>query len=203
MDFRKYEKGQTKFELRNPLSEIPEDHICFLVEKIVEGLDFSEINGKYQHTPGKLAYNHEMLTLLVLMGAVDGIFSSRKLEELTHVNYVYIYLTGNEKPDFRTISRFKIECENLLKEAFRETVKMGIKLNIVKFKYMSMDGSPIKVNASKNRRYREKDLIVAEKLIEKGIMVDEEEDLLYDDESSLILPKEKMEKVKEILGEKS
>nr|WP_302579141.1 transposase [Methanobrevibacter arboriphilus] len=167
MAFRKYEKGQTKFELRNPLKEIPEDHICFLVEKIVDELDFSEINGKYQHTPGKPAYNREMLTLLVLMGAIDGIFSSRKLEELTHINYVYIYLTGYEKPDFRTISRLKIECEDLQKETFRETVKMGIKLNIVKFKHITIDGSPIKANASKNHRYREKDLIIAEKLIKK------------------------------------
>nr|WP_302579140.1 hypothetical protein [Methanobrevibacter arboriphilus] len=32
-------------------------------------------------------------------------------------------------------------------------------------------------------------------------MIDEEENLLYDDESSLIIPKEKMEKAKEILDE--
>jgi transposase len=199
MALRKYEKGQTKFEIRNPLEKIPKDHICFLVEKIVDELDFSQIHGKYQHTPGKPAYNRKMLTLLVLMGAIDGIFSSRKLDELTHINYVYIYLTGNENPDFRTINRFKIECRDILREAFRETVKVGIKSNIVKLKHISGDGSPIKANASKNSRYREKDLIIAEKLIEKGIKVDEEEDLLYDNESSLIIPKEKMEKAKEIL----
>lgn len=201
MVLRRYEKGQTKFELNNPLNNIPNDHICFLVEKIVNKLDFSNVNGKYQETAGRPAYNRKMLALLVLMGAIDGIFSSRKLEELSYVNYVYIYLCGNETPDFRTINRFKIECEDLLRDAFVETVKTGIRLNIVKLKHISVDGSPIKANASKNSRFNEKDLIIAEKLIRKGIEVDEEEDLLYDDESSLILPKEKMEKAKEILDE--
>ena len=31
-------------------------------------------------------------------------------------SFVYMYLTGNEKPDFRTICNFKKECKDLIEK---------------------------------------------------------------------------------------
>ncbi len=35
-----------------------------------------------------------------------------------------MYLTGNEKPDFRTICNFKKECKELIENTFKKTVKI-------------------------------------------------------------------------------
>ncbi|GAA5818562.1 MAG: transposase [Methanobrevibacter sp. CfCl-M3] len=75
MALRKFDRERENFELINPAERIPDDHICFLVKEIVERIDFTESNEKFLHTAGEPAYDRELLTLLVLMGAVDGRFS--------------------------------------------------------------------------------------------------------------------------------
>ena len=127
MALREYDKGQVTIDLWDPLKVLPSDHVVFKVEKIVEKLDFSEANGKYQGTPGNPAYNRKMLLFLVLMGAVDGVFSSRRLAEFTKRDLVYMYVTGCKTPDFRTLANFKKECSSLIKEAFRKTAEFGEK----------------------------------------------------------------------------
>jgi transposase len=90
---------------------IPEDHICNLVEVVVESIDVGEIEQKYRSGPGNPAYSRQMLLRLVLMASVDAIWSSRKIAKLAHENVVYMYLTGHEKPDFRTICNFKLPAK--------------------------------------------------------------------------------------------
>jgi len=47
------------------------------------------------------------------------------IARLAHENVVYMYLTGNEKPDFRTICNFKRECKELIEEAFKKAVTVA------------------------------------------------------------------------------
>jgi len=101
---------------------IPETHICHLIAALVDELDFSNINEKYRCTRGRPAYPGKMLLRLLLMAYTDCVFSSRKIAKLAEENVIYMYLTGGEKPDFRTICNFKIECKVLFAKAFLETV---------------------------------------------------------------------------------
>ena len=78
-----------------------------------------------------------MLTRLVIMASVDGIFSSRKIMKLAEENMVYMYLSGMDKPDFRTIWRFKIECAEQIEEAFQMTVTVAKNAGIGQIKTYS------------------------------------------------------------------
>jgi transposase len=78
---------------------IPEDHICNLVVAVVSCIDVSEIEEKYLDQPGNPAYPRRMLLRLLVQAAIDGVWSSRKIDKLAHENVVYMYLAGNEKPD--------------------------------------------------------------------------------------------------------
>ena len=88
----------------------------------------SEVEKKhrFRFTPGNPAYSRRMLLRLVIMASVDAIWSSRKIARLARENVVYMYLTGNEKPDFRTICNFKRECKELI-EVKRRTGSMVIR----------------------------------------------------------------------------
>lgn len=57
---------------------IPVDHICYLVIAIVNSMDVSEVEKKYRFTPGNPAYSRRMLLRLVLMAAIDAVWSSTK-----------------------------------------------------------------------------------------------------------------------------
>ncbi len=88
--------GQSKI-LPLDISElIPVDHICYLVIAIVNSIDVSEIEEKYMFKPGNPAYPRRMLLRLLVQAAIDGVWSSRKIDKLAHENIVYMYLAGNE-----------------------------------------------------------------------------------------------------------
>ena len=76
-----------------------------LVDEVIESMDFSEIEEKYQGL-GHPAYHPKMMLKLLIMGAIDGIRSSR-IARMARENVVYMFLAGNLKPDFRTISDFR------------------------------------------------------------------------------------------------
>ncbi len=206
MVLREDKMGQT-FLVPVDLKEfIPKNHICFLISDMVDQLDFKELESKYRYTPGNQAYSRRMLMRIVLMAAVDGVFSSRKIMKLINENLVYIYLSGVESSGFRTILRFKIEAKELIEEAFQATVLTSKKLNLLNLEHISIDGTKIKANASNNNNLTEEEIKTIKKILQKGIDVDKEEDQLYDEEQNnevkIPLNKEERKKlIKEVLKE--
>lgn len=180
---------------------IPENHICHLIIALVDKLDFSSIDEKYRCTRGRPAYPRKMLLRLLLMAYTDCVFSSRKIAKLAEENVIYMYINGGEKPDFRTICNFKIECKYLFAMAFLETVYFARTLGMVKLGKLPIDGTIIKANASNQHTISKEDLKLVQELIDKGILVDVEEDDLYGDERGDQLPPGSQSKICEILDE--
>ena len=129
---------------------IPEDHICYLVESIVESLDFTSFDMKYSGA-GHPAYHPRVVLKILIMGVLDRVRSSRRLAKNARENIVYMYLSEKLTPDFRTISDFRKENSDLVKEAFRHTVGVGRDEGLLDLSHLSTDGTKIKANAS-NRR---------------------------------------------------
>jgi transposase len=162
----------------------------------VDGLDFKKNERKYKYTKGKPAYSRHMLIRLVIMASVDGIFSSRKIMKLAEENMVYMYLSGMDKPDFRTICRFKIECAEQIEEAFKMTVIVAKNSGMVKLKHIAIDGTKIKANASSTNLINQEEIQTIRELLKKGIETDEEEDKIYGDKRDDEIPPELLSKTK-------
>ena len=169
---------------------IPVDHICYLVIAIVNSIDVSEIEKKYRFKPGNPAYPRRMLLRLLVQAAIDGVWSSRKIDKLAHENVVYMYLAGNEKPNFRTICNFRSENKELIEAVFKKTVTSAKALGILKLGHLSTDGTKMKANASNNYTLSKAEIEAIREIIERGIAIDEEEDKLYGDKRGDELPPE-------------
>ena len=169
---------------------VPKDHICNLVVAVVEGVDVSEIEKKYRSKPGNPAYPRGMLLRLMVQASIDGVWSSRKIERLTHENVIYMYLSGNEKPDFRTLCNFRKENKELIEEVFEQTVRVAKSLGVLRLGHLSVDGTKLKANASNNYTLSEEELEEIREIIERGIAIDEEEDRLLGDKRGDRLPPE-------------
>jgi len=178
---------------------VPENHICHLIVALMDKLDFSSVEEKYRCTSGRPAYSRRMLLRLLLLAYTDCVFSSRKIAKLAEENVIYMYVTGGEKPDFRTICNFKIECKVLIAAAFLETVYFARSLGMVKLGNLPIDGTIIKAKASNQHSISEEDLELVQKLIDKGILADMEEDDLYGDERGDQLPPGSKDKIREII----
>jgi transposase len=188
--------GQTWLVPRRLVSFIPDNHLCFFITNLVDGLDFKKNERKYKYTKGKPAYSRQMLTRLVIMASVDGIFSSRKIMRLAEENMVYMYLPGMDKPDFRMICRFKIECAEQIEKAFKMTVIVAKNSGMVKLKHIAIDGIKIKANASSTNLINQEEIKTIRELLKKGIEADEEEDKIYGDKRGDEIPPELLSKTK-------
>ncbi len=172
------------------LELIPEDHICHFVADVVNSMDMSEMEERYKFTPGNPAYSRRVLLRLVIMASVDAVRSSRNIAKLARENVVYMYLAGNDKPDFRTICNFKKECKELIEEAFKTTVVVAKAVGIVNLGHISTDGTKLKANASNWYTLNKEELEEIRQILERGLAVDEEEDRLYGDKRGDELPPE-------------
>lgn len=190
---------------------IPVDHICNLVVAVVNLVNISDIEKKYQCQPGNSAYSRRMLLRLMVQAAIDSIFSSRKVDRLAQENVIYMYLAGNEKPDFRTLCNFRRENRELIAEVFKKTVMIAKAVGILQLGHLSTDGTKVKANASNQYTLSKEELEQIKQIIEQGIMVDEEEDRLYGDRRGDELPPElntqekirrKIEEIEQTQGKK-
>jgi transposase len=211
MTLREDKMGQTWLLPVSLLDLIPEDHICHFVADVVNSMDMSEIDERYKFTPGNPAYSRLVLLRLVIMASVDAVWSSRNIAKLARENVVYMYLAGNDKPDFRTICNFKKECKELIEEAFKMTVAVAKAAGIVKLGHISTDGTKLKANASNSYTLSKAELEEIRRILERGIAVDEEEDQLYGDKRGDELPpgpdtrekiRRKIEEYKEASGKR-
>ncbi|HLE24854.1 MAG TPA: transposase [Thermodesulfobacteriota bacterium] len=129
---------------------IPEDHICYLVESIVETLDFTTFDKNYSGA-GHPAYHPRIPLKILIMGVLDRVRSSRRLAKNARENVVYIYLSEKLTPDFRTISDFRKDNSDIVKEALRHTVTLAREEGLLDVTHLSTDGTKKRTNAS-NRR---------------------------------------------------
>jgi transposase len=158
---------------------IPSDHICYLVESFVDEMDFSEFEIRYDGS-GHPAYHPRIMCKILLQSMLDRVRPSRAVARNVRENIVYMYLAEKLQPDFRTISDFRKENENLIAKLFKNTVKAAKDLGVIGLEQLSTDGSKVKASASKKSAVTKDILKVIEEYVKnelkKGIEIDKVED---------------------------
>lgn len=188
---------------------IPKDHICYLIEDVIDQIDFSSFD-KEVEGPGNPSYHPRISLKIILNGICERITSTRKLEKLTYENIVFRYLAENLNPDFHTIALFRKENRQLIKQSFLQTIVIAKNLNMVNFNKLYLDGIKVKANASKSKSFTKEEIDFLSDFIDKHLeemdKVDEEEDKKYGDSNGepkipdyLTSRRKLKEKIKEIL----
>lgn len=158
---------------------IPSDHICYLVDSFVDEMDFSEFETRYDGS-GHPAYHPCIMCKILIQSMLDRVRSSRAIARNVRENIVYMYLAENLQPDFRTISDFRKENEELITAMFKNTVKAAKDLGVIGLEQLSVDGSKVKASASRKSAVMKNVLEVIEEYVKnelkKGIEIDKVED---------------------------
>lgn len=168
MVFIKSNKGQNWLLPPSIEDLIPKDHVCYLVESLVESMDFTSFEVKYSG-PGHPAYHPGILLKLLVMGVLDRVRSSRRLARNARENIVYIYLSEKLTPDFRTISDFRKNNPTIVKEAFKHTVTLAKQEGLLDLSYFSTDGSKAKANAANKRVLTKEELEFLLRFVDKEL----------------------------------
>lgn len=170
----------------SPKDWLPEDHPVYLLLEIVDELDLSAIEAKYQAKDprGTRPYAPEMMTALLLYGYSVGIRSSRKLEKATYEDIPFRVLTGGNHPDHTRISEFRRKHLEELKEVFVQVLQICDRMGLVELGDIALDGTKVQASASKHKamsyermlKQEERLKEEIEELLEEAEQMDQQED---------------------------
>ena len=159
--------------------KLPDDHLAVIINDVVEQLDLTSL---YRTIPseGHPSYHPKMMLKVLIYAYATGSFSSRKIAKALYESIPYIYLSGWQNPDFRTISDFRKNNLKEFKVLFKQVVTFCNQLGLIKLGHIAIDGTKIKANASDAKTYDEKRIEKEiEKLITEAKVIDDKEDSLY------------------------
>jgi len=181
--FKEYNQEQ-RFLLPPSLEDfVGQDHLARVVNEVVNGLDLTELYARYSEL-GCAAYHPQLLLKVLFYGYATGERSSRKLAHRLQSDVAYMYLAGMQRPDFRTINRFRQEHLPLLQGLFVQIVRLCQALGMVRIGLIALDGTKVKANASlrqsMNQEKLAQDLAEVEKEIQQMLteaaVTDDQED---------------------------
>lgn len=144
-----YNTNQTTLPLEIS-SCLPQDHIVFTIEKVVNDLDEDCFTAFY-HDFGRPSYHPKLLLSALLFAYSQGVFSGRKIEKLMVENLAMHYLTGQLIVSYRTINRFRVAkgMAEVMKNLFID-LNLRLKMEeLVSLDCLYIDGTKIEANANK------------------------------------------------------
>jgi transposase len=209
--FREWNPEQSLMFPPTPMDWVSKDDVVLFVRNLVlEELDLSEIEEKYQEERGYPPFHPGMMTAVVLYSYCQGIYSSRRIARACKQRIDFLALTGGQKPDHRTVNRFRQRHLKALSGLFQQVLRLCEKAGLVKLGHVAVDGTKIRANASQQKsmtyatmkklenRYKTE----VESWFAEAERIDREEDALYGaDKSGDELPEwvsDKQERLKRI-----
>lgn len=177
---------------------IPADHVAKVVNRVVDLLDIRELTSE-EKVEGRPAYHPRMMLKILIYAYSQKMPSSRVIARRCAEDVAFMWLSGIQKPDFRTISDFRKNNIKVLKKLFKQVVQICQRLGMVSLGLVAIDGTKVKAAASdygaKTKDALKEALKAVEADIEKymaeGLAVDRAEDALYgENRAGQELPKE-------------
>jgi transposase len=199
--FKEYDQGQGVFRSIRPNELLEPDHPARVIDKVAEMLDLGEVYGDY-FEEGNPAYHPQMMMKVLFYAYYCGLMSSRRIWDGLKERADFIFLSGDQVPDFRTINAFRTRHMKVLPKLFTQILMICVRLDMVDFQHLAVDGQKIKANAnyrrSKNRQRTRQSYTRVKEAITRVISKPVNEDFTEEKKAERL---EKLRKQKESLLE--
>jgi transposase len=201
--FKQYVQSQPQLLPQSLDSIIASDHLARLISHSIDNMDISSIEKLYSSN-GQHAYHPRMLLKVLIYGYASGIRSSRKLADKLHEDIIFMWLAGQQDPDFRTIADFRKDKLTDFKSLFEQVLATSMDIGLIRVGTISLDGSKILASASKNKMQYRKQLLKRkinlkekiDQIIKEADDLDAEEDRIYGsntiNRTGIVITKEKV-----------
>lgn len=129
--------------------DIPPHHLCRVVHAAVERLDDALFASAYPGG-GRHSYHPKMMTKIIIYAYTQRIYSSRQIAKAVRENIPFMWLAGRQRPDFRTLNRFRSErMKDLLEKIFTAVLELLVEGGYVKLDHYFVDGTKIEADANR------------------------------------------------------
>lgn len=131
---------------------LPQGHLArFIAELVDEELDLTRFYASYAKAKGQPPYDPRLLLRIVLYGYCVGVRSSRELEKACTDVVAFRWLAAQQRPDFRSIGRFRQRHLAALANVFLQALELCRAAGMVKLGHVSLDGTKVRANASRHK----------------------------------------------------
>jgi transposase len=139
--------------------QVPENHLLRLIDRHIDfGFVREQLKDSYSDT-GRPSIDPELLLRIVLIGYLYGISSERKLVEELRMHLAWRWFTGlgfdQEIPHHSTFSKNRhgrFQESKLFQQMFERIVAQCLEVGLVRGDQLSVDGTFVEANASKESR---------------------------------------------------
>jgi len=142
--YKPYEQHQAFLIPPSAEELIPPEHLVRLVSEVIDEMGIESLLRKYHTGGGASRYHPVMMTKLFVYGYMTKVCSSRMLAKAVRENVMFMWLAGNQKPDFRTLNDFRGKLlKGVMEEIFVTAVKMLAAKGYIKLEHYFVDGTKI------------------------------------------------------------
>ncbi|ULO04826.1 IS1182 family transposase [Paenibacillus sp. 19GGS1-52] len=130
-------------------NDIPEHHLVRIVNDAVNRLDDAIFDAAYPGG-GRDSYHPKMLTKVIIYAYTQRIYSSRQIAKSIRENIPFMWLAGRQRPDFRTLNRFRSQrMKDVLQTVFTAVLQFLADEKYVSLEHYFVDGTKIEANANR------------------------------------------------------
>lgn len=130
---------------------IPQDHLVRVVNRAIEALDLQPLLARYKGG-GTSSYHPQMMLKVLVYAYTQRIYSSRQIAKALRENLHFMWLSGRNQPDFRTLNDFRSKTmQPVIDQVFGAVVEYLIEEGYVQLEHYFLDGTKIEANANKHK----------------------------------------------------
>ena len=139
--FKPYVMNQMRLMPPSYDEKIPSGHLVRLVNEAIDALDLAVLEEQYEGG-GTSSYHPRMMLKILVYAYCKNIYTSRKIAEALEENIHFMWLSGEQMPDFRTLNDFRgRRMKSVIDEVFSLVVEQLVAKGYVKLENYFVDGS--------------------------------------------------------------
>jgi len=147
--FKEITSQQTVLFPSNLSDKIEANHPVRIVNQIVDQLNIDDIISSFKGG-GTSSFHPRMMIKVLFYSYFCNIYSCRKIEKLLKENIHFMWLSGNNTPNFRTINNFRGQrLKGKIQTLFAELVRIMADLGYVSLDVQYVDGTKIEAATNK------------------------------------------------------
>ena len=139
-------------QLKLPLDlaiDIPENHLVKIVNRAIERMNLTPLLKKYKGG-GTSAYHPLMMLKVLVYAYTQKIYTARKIAKALRENIYFMWISGKQTPNFRTINLFRSTImKDIIDEVFVQVMELLLDEGLVHLQDYFLDGTKIESKANK------------------------------------------------------
>ena len=185
--FKDYQQHQILLLPPNLEEMIPKTHLVRVVNEVIERIDLKILERSYKGG-GASNYHPRMMLKVLVYAYCTKVYSCRRIDQAICESVHFMWLSGLQRPDYRTINNFRSgTLKSIIETIFSEVLFFLMEEGYVKLENYFVDGTKVQADANRHTavwrkntgRYKENLQVKVKGLLEQIDELNDQEERMY------------------------